>query len=483
MHSFTKIYTKRALAYVFIWIVLFLVPAYAATNIRVELAHTPKVEVSCPDEFNVNLPNGQPVFLGRFATFRSEPGGISLNGRLFQTTEFSIHPNGPFLLNKRHYRGSLRLFKEIGTLQAVNVLDLEKYLASVVGSEMSSKWPLEALKAQAVVARTYALDKMNEHKKLNFDVLGSYQDQAYEGIEGESPSTEEAVASTQGQVLTYHGEIITAYYHADCGGRTEKGENVFPGELPYLQSVRCPYGEGSPYAHWTKTYTFAELSERLGLPIQNLSITKDPTTGRVSTVLLSTPTGPNALTGHELRKLLGTRDLRSTNFDATRIDKTVQVPREETLPPQYITEYIEKEIMKAKHESATLPVSVTPHIYLMHHAGALLETDVSNLNPLVTIADGGFLFTVSHDLLARTIKTEMVPETITVPHVTEGPVRKKTVWVRMQVPVEVTFTGKGWGHGVGLCQWGARGMGQDGKTYQDILHYYYQDVELTKIYD
>jgi len=454
-----------------------------APLIRVELSHAPAVSLFCPDEMNINLPNGEPIFLGREVSFRSEPGGISINGRLFKTDTLSIHPHGVFELNKHHYHGSLEVRKADSDLEIINRLDLEAYLDSVVGSEVSSRWPEEALKAQAVVARTYALEKMDENKALPFDVVGNYEDQAYDGVEGESSSTRQAVESTRGEALTYQGKIITAYYHADCGGRTEKGENIFQGPLPYLQSVVCPFATDSPYRHWTKTYSLAELSERFGRTIHKIALVKDPESGRVASVTLETAKSAESLPAKVFRKLLGTRDLRSTQFDATEIDKTVYVPKEESLPPETITEYVEKEIMQAKKTPLTLPVPLTDKIDLMSRTGGLVEVQVSSANPLVAIASGGFLYTIYQDLSAEGLKTAMIPETITVAQVKEGPERKKTVWVPQSVPVGVTFDGRGWGHGVGLCQWGSRGMALLGKTYHEILHYYYQNVQLEKIYE
>lgn len=456
--------------------------SYASPSIRIELLHATRIDVSCPDEFNISLSNGQPVFLGKSATFAAESSGISINGKLFKTDLLLIQPHGIFHLNKHHYRGDLRLHKIGDLLQAINVIDLEEYLYSVVGSEMSSRWPKEALKAQAVVARTYALKKKSERQNLPFDLVGSYQDQAYEGLEGESASTKEAVAATRGEILTYHGEIITAYYHADCGGRTEKGKNVFPGDLPYLPSVVCPYGDDSPYHRWTKGYSLSELSERLGKPIQKVTLSKDSETSRIAQVTLESLKGNEAMSGTAFRKFLGTRDLRSTRFDWEEVTKVALVPKEELLPPKVMTRYVSSTVLRSRKE--TMVESLTAHgkVFLMGRTGALLETEVSPSNPLVVIARGGFLFTLDRDFTVKRVKPRMVAETLFIPQLVKGPPRKKVVWVEQAVPVGVVFTGSGWGHGVGLCQWGSHGLALLGKTYHDILHFYYHDVEVKKSY-
>jgi len=467
----------------FLFLIAFwsLVLVSQASVMRVALTlRAPTIELFCPTDFEVHLANGQPVFLGKSAHFKAENEGISLNGRTFKSQRLFIHAKAPFVLDKRHYRGDLQIQRNEGSLDAINMVDLEEYLYSVVGSEMSPKWPLEALKAQAVVARTYALEKKEENKTHSYDLLGSYADQAYDGTESETTATLEAVNQTQGEVLRYHGELITAYYHSDCGGKTEVGSNVFTGDLPYLQSVVCPYGNDSPYQHWEKTYSLTELSDRLGKTIENISAQKNAETGRVASISLTTPSGTVTMSGHDFRKLMGSRDLRSTAFILAKHEKTIYVPQEKHLPPEMITRYIQKQIPKPTHESVTENVSPGGKIYLIHRSGGLMEEGPTLENPLIVIAKGSFLFSVYQNLATQRVKITYVSMNIMVPEVVEGPERIKTVMVPMTVPESITLTGKGWGHGVGLCQWGARGMALLGKHYTDILHYYYKEVELTK---
>ncbi|MFA5119316.1 MAG: SpoIID/LytB domain-containing protein [Candidatus Omnitrophota bacterium] len=137
----------------------------------------------------------------------------------------------------RSYRGNLEINVESGEISVVNILNLEEYLYSVVPSEMSPSWPPEALKAQAVTARTEALAKLKRHKPEGFDFCPEVHCQAYAGVEQESKATGEAVDQTRGLILKYGGKFIDAVYSSNCGGHTQ--DNIFnkASAFPYLKGV------------------------------------------------------------------------------------------------------------------------------------------------------------------------------------------------------------------------------------------------------
>jgi len=462
--------------------------AWGAPTIRVALAiHASSFDVACPSGLEVVDASGGEILSGLSASFRADRSGIMVNGFPTDDDRVTLRSKGPFWVSKHRYRGILEIRKNENFIDAINLVDIEKYLYSVIGSEMSPSWPSEALKSQAVVARTYALKKKEERKALSFDVVSSFADQAYEGMGSETSATQSAAEITRGEVLYYQNALITAYYSADCGGKTEKGENVFPGPLPYLQSVICPYGSDSPYQHWTKSYSFYELSERLGRSIFGIALRKDLETDRAAEVKLDTGGGPMVLAGFLFRKLLGTRDLRSTQFDLTETKKTVLAPREEAISfekkglsvlSRFLVR-VEKPFERPVMES----VPEEKKVYLIHESGALSEGEVSRENPIVAISSGGILFPVHHPLWAISSSVRFFSQKFKIPNSLIHGGHKGLKWVPLEVPVSVTFWGKGWGHGVGLCQWGSRGMALIGKGYRDILHYYYKDIELRKIYD
>ncbi len=137
----------------------------------------------------------------------------------------------------RWYRGHLIVRNINGKLTVINEVDLEDYIRGVVPSEMSSSWHEEALKAQAIAARSYALANLGKRASLGFDLLDTPQDQAYKGASGETPKTNSLVDSTKGIVLTYDMKVVNAYYSASAGGKSLNAEDVWGGSLPYIHSV------------------------------------------------------------------------------------------------------------------------------------------------------------------------------------------------------------------------------------------------------
>ncbi len=167
---------------------------------------------------------------------------IKIKGRYYDCATNAIYIQNPeskgFLTTKkRWYRGDLIIYNIDNKLTVVNSLPLEEYLMGVVPSEMPSKWNLEAHKAQAIAARSYALANLNKRGSKGYDLKDTPLDQAYGGATAETPQTTRAVLSTRGEVLTYDNKIIPAYYHASSGGKTMSAGKVWNHDLPYIKSV------------------------------------------------------------------------------------------------------------------------------------------------------------------------------------------------------------------------------------------------------
>ena len=219
----------------------------------------------------------------------------------------SENPRGIWL-GSRRYRGRLQFLVRGGQVQVVNHLGIETYLASVVGSEMPHRWPLPALQAQAVAARTYALRQRG--KAGDFDVKATVSSQVYRGVESETPSTIEAVESTRSLVLVHAGRLINAVFHSSSGGATEPSGEVWRNQLPYLVSV-ADHDQHSPVHRWNKRFdddALRDLFRETG-GVKRLQVLKTSSTGRVRTARVQGPRGSLVLTGRELRKRLG---LKST---------------------------------------------------------------------------------------------------------------------------------------------------------------------------
>lgn len=291
-----------------------------------------------------------------------------------------IEPEGDgyVYIGSKWYRGRTLVVPTSGGITAVNYVDLEEYLYSVVGAEMPTSWPLEALKSQAVAARSYALYQRQTSGNEVFDVGDTTSWQVYNGLEEEASSTQQAVQETAGQVLTHNGQIIEAVFHSSSGGHTENVEDVWTSYRPYLRAVQ-DYDQNAPVYQWTETFTSSQLSARITGVGNVLSLQPERTTnqGRIITMRVIGDSGTRILSGNEIRQAL---DLRSTLFQ------------------------------------------VVPNI------------------PDVASASNG------------------VPR-----------------------PSSFVIQGRGFGHGLGLSQWGARELAAQGYNYQQIVAHYYTGATLARI--
>ncbi len=206
-------------------------------------------------------------------------------------------------VGQKRFSGKLNLFVLDSEILVVNVLGIEKYLSSVVGSEMPTKWPIEALKAQAIASRTYAL----KHKGNNlFDIDSTQRNQVYNGLESRTYKTRRAVRSTRSLVLTYKNKLINALFHSSSGGMTENSQDVWKNEYPYLSSVK-DFDKKNPKFMWQKTFSNQELVNlfpKIG-GIKNIEILNITKTGRVKNVRLDGAYGSDQISGVDLRKKLG----------------------------------------------------------------------------------------------------------------------------------------------------------------------------------
>ena len=283
----------------------------------------------------------------------------------------SDDPRGIWL-GSRRYRGRLQLLVRGGQVQVVNHLGIETYLTSVVGSEMPHKWPLQALQAQAVAARTYALRQRG--KAGDFDVKATVSSHVYRGVESETPSTIEAVESTRSLVLVHAGRLINAVFHSSSGGATEPSGEVWRNQLPYLVSV-ADHDQHSPVHRWNKRFDDDELRDlfrEIG-GVKRLQVLKTSSTGRVRTARVQGPHGSLVLTGRELRKRLG---LKSTMVQFELINGSVgSSTASSTAPTQTVSQSVSRAAPPFSGSGKTLRVVLTPRpvdqvdwrLYCHHH--------------------------------------------------------------------------------------------------------------------
>jgi stage II sporulation protein D len=287
-----------------------------------------------------------------------------------------IVPEGAHIfIDGRAFRGSVDIIrKDDSKLMVINRITLEEYLYGVLYNEISHRWTMESIKAQAIAARTFALYQARQNKLQDYDLTNDIYSQVYSGAASERWTTTKAVKLTAGKVLTFNGNIFSTYYHATCGGHTEDASNLWNVNLPCLKGVVCSYCKESPHYKWNKQIPLKELEKKLGDngyklgSVKKVSVLSRNDSGRVDKLEIRDDADVSCvMTGKDFRQMIGPNDIRSTNFE---------------------------------------------------------------------------------------------------PAVGQG---------------KLNINGIGWGHGVGMCQWGAKGQSDKGKKCEEILEFYYPGTEITTI--
>jgi stage II sporulation protein D len=264
------------------------------------------------------LSNGRSVtiFVG------ANGSGLMVDGRRLRAEKVELRGrNGEIILNAMTLPGRVIVRRQGNRLLVVNELDIEEYLKGVVPVEMNPAWHLEALKVQAIAARTYAIYQMRQGGKKDFDILSSTKDQVYRGRNNVHPTVLRAVEQTRNLILTYGGLPIFAAYSSTAAGTTEDAMYVWSMDLPYLKGVECPFDMDSPHYQWRTDVAIPHLERRLreeGFPV-GIIASIDPAffsrSGRVAQVRILHSDGELFLRGEDLRRIVGYTVLASTMFD------------------------------------------------------------------------------------------------------------------------------------------------------------------------
>jgi stage II sporulation protein D len=292
-----------------------------------------EVSLAVEGRFTVSDADGGTHALFANKRYRVEPNGkkgMKL-GQIRLPDEARLVPEGPEDLvdvEGKRYPGTLLLRRNPdGSVTAINEIGIEDYLRGVLPLEMDTGWPLEALKAQAVVARTFAYTQMGKYRKAGFDLTADTRSQVYGGIGEDAASIRRAVNETRGEVLGYKGEILNVYYHACCGGHTTDASSVWGGEgSKPLRGVRDKYCDRSPLSKWNAAFTLDALKaalERGHLPggrLRRFEIGKKDIVGYVKTFLIKMGDESRAVKAADLRKWLGNSSIKSLRI--SRIKKS-----------------------------------------------------------------------------------------------------------------------------------------------------------------
>jgi stage II sporulation protein D len=357
------------------------------------------------------------------ATVEAGAGAMRYGGRSgYRRLRVLALSGGWVTVDGRPYRGSLDVqLDSARRLDVVNAVDLESYLYGVVRAEMGSQAPIEALKAQAIASRTFALKNRHAFARLGYGLRAGEHCQVYGGVSDEDPRASLAVDATRGLVLTSAGALIDAWFHATCGGRTENNEDVWSvAPVAYARSVACPPCQVQRPPLWTAEIDYDSIARRLRRAghdtgaVTGVAVT--PTrSGRVRSVFILSPSGVTRVPGNEFRLAIDRRLLRSLCW---YVPVAPEPPRSPSLSP---------------------------------HAAAG----------------------------AAALAAAIVPPAPAGP--APGPIRG-TYRTAGQDERALRVAGRGSGHGVGLCQTGAATLAAAGHGAASILRLYYQGVDLARAY-
>ena len=422
----------------------------------------------------------------------------TINGSSYTSARLIATPtNGYVQYSGKGYRGRIELFiGQNGNIVVLNVLPLEEYLYGVVPSEMSPSWPEEALKTQAVAARTYALSRISANSHKSYDVYGTVADQAYSGLGGEHQITNRIVDATAGKVITYGSEIITAFYSACAGGFTKQGN------APYLRSVYSHH-EDSPHADWECNLSLEKLSSivkgtgaDIG-PIRDVSVEYDAVSGHLLSMIVHGSNDSKQLYGTTLRKLVGRSSMKSTRARIFPVGSNPQ-PLIAKAPPSSAPETTEAQVLVTEivlpgeevieNDPTTGFITKRAYGWIKPWVADDNEHRMRKMRELYAF-DGSSLMQCNREMhmLAGEndaggnpfqVKTSESSSSLFTPE--PLPERKivMTRHSRSDLSAGFVIRGDGYGHGIGMSQWGARALAEQGMDYRKIITYFYYGVEI-----
>jgi len=271
-----------------------------------------------------DMKTGRRVSFPRGSSYRVVPerGGVSIRGEMFSSMVRLITKGDSVRVNGRSYRDSIILKNKNSRLSAINEIGVESYLCGVLPRELSPEWDEEALKAQAVVSRTYIMANLGRFAKKGYDLTSCENSQVYGGLGCEKPQTSAAVRKTAGEVIKYRGKVARVYFHADAAGYTESPEFVWGSASPppYLKGKREPVRKRTPYSSWKYEITFDKLAIILSKngyktgKIKRVTVKNKTRSGRVKNFMVYSKTGKTKIKSGKFRTMLGGRNIKSTKI-------------------------------------------------------------------------------------------------------------------------------------------------------------------------
>ncbi len=352
----------------------------------------------------------------------------------------AIHPSGGLTTCKeyRYYGDFVLKQSAAGSLTVLNYVALDDYVKGVLPHEMTPSWPAEALKAQAVCARSFALGNLNKHKSLGFDLCNTTNCQVYRGADRATAASDAAVDETAGQYLMADGKLAVGYYFSSDGGATESNENVWGGDpISYLRGVKDPYEDvtAAYNGSWSVTLSAAEVAAKLAAAgysigtVADVRVTGRTATDNVKEVTVTDTSGQTVvLTNSKVRTVFGLNSIRYTISGGGSASLDVG-------------------LYAGSAQKGGIP-------YVPGVAGNSVQGLItgSAFGKTMLSAAGNVIEAAAHG--------------------------KKLASTASASPDGFTFTGTGWGHNVGMSQYGAYAMAKQGFSYDEILKFYFTGITI-----
>ncbi len=370
--------------------------------------------------------------------------------------------------NSRIYRGVIEVVKgQYKGLTAVNQVDMEDYLYGVVPCEMLASWHGEALKAQAVAARSMATFQYNRFLSRGYNLVDTTTSQVYRGITAEDSRSNAAVDATSGEIATYNGKVAETVYSASSGGYTADSQYVWGNAVPYLKAKPDPYESAANHVPWTRTITTKELEKCVANQGQNIGTVKGvriegyTTSGRVKALTILGTNGEYTVKNEATRTFFsGSNEgsLKSRMYKFTPYDEGNQVTPPVIQKPSQ-PESSNKVNILTSDGAVTLDLEglwIESDATFSKVEGEVYIQDQDSVTSSIELGIGDAADNTDRDL-------DFKEDAITSEDAT-------TVYG------DITLYGMGYGHGVGMSQYGAKGMAEAGFDYEDIIMYYYDGV-------
>ncbi len=420
--------------------------------------------------------DGRIANLGESALISAVGNQIDISGNLFNMP-IKLTCDGLMIFNGKSYHGNFLITQKAGL---INVVDLENYVCGVLPGEVSPSWPKEALRAQAIIARTYAIYKSMSRAERGYDVVDTVMDQVYKGAGFEAKNTNQAVYSTASEIVVYNNAVAFTPFHSDSGGFTANNSDVWAGkQLPYLSVVAEAFNYKSPVSNWSVKISSAKIQSVIEKitghnvgTVHEVQISDVDEGGRAVKITVVGSNGSETVSASQFRSNVDPNNLKSTMFTPSgnknksnnNITRKKNIDDDRTPPPGTV-------------------------VYKNSNPDEMTSEQEQQLAKMT--AEGIFTTTELIDMLTNPEKQKKYYEaglkrsgepkiSALKPDSNPKPKINKYGFTVEKSGNEFIFYGKGWGHGVGLSQWGAYEMARQGWNAEKIVTHYYPGTVIKK---